>query len=104
MSVLRLYLRSALAALPLLAPVASLACRSRAALQLENPALRHQLGVLRRSVKRPKLTAPDRLLWAVAVCGLEELAVRTHHRQTRNRRCITASPLGAQAFPKTFAN
>jgi hypothetical protein len=38
--------------------------RSRAALQLEILALRHQVGVLQRSVKRPKLTSPDRLLWA----------------------------------------
>src|SRR5438876_10219038 len=40
----------------------SMAC-SRAALQLELLALRHQLGVLQRSVKRPKLTTADRLLW-----------------------------------------
>ena len=40
------------------------AFRSRAALQLEIIALRHQLGVLQRSVKRPKLTTADRLLWA----------------------------------------
>jgi hypothetical protein len=38
--------------------------RSRAALQLEILALRHQLGVLQRSMKRPKLTAADRFLWA----------------------------------------
>ena len=38
--------------------------RSRTALQLEILALRHQLGVLQRSVKRPKLTPADRLLWA----------------------------------------
>ena len=38
--------------------------RSRAVLQLEILALRHQLGVLQRSVKRPKLTAADRFLWA----------------------------------------
>jgi putative transposase len=38
--------------------------RSRAALQLEILALRHQIGVLQRSVKRPKLTSADRLLWA----------------------------------------
>ena len=37
--------------------------RSRCALQLEILALRHQLGVLQRSVKRPKLTPSDRLLW-----------------------------------------
>jgi putative transposase len=37
--------------------------RSRTALQVEILALRHQLGVLQRSVKRPKLTATDRLLW-----------------------------------------
>ena len=38
--------------------------RSRAALQLENLALRHQIGALQRSaVKRPKLTPVDRLLW-----------------------------------------
>jgi transposase InsO family protein len=37
---------------------------SRAALQFEILALRHQLGVLQRSVKRPKLTPADRLLWA----------------------------------------
>ena len=38
--------------------------RSRAALQIEVLALRHQLTILQRSVKRPKLTASDRLLWA----------------------------------------
>jgi putative transposase len=38
--------------------------RSRAALQLEILALRHQLGVLHRSVKRPKFTPADRLLWS----------------------------------------
>jgi hypothetical protein len=38
--------------------------RSRVALQLENLALRHQIGVLQRSArKRPKLTSADRLLW-----------------------------------------
>jgi len=40
--------------------------RSRASLELENLALRHQIGVLQRSVrKRPKLTAVDRLLWVL---------------------------------------
>ena len=44
--------------------------RARAALQLENLALRHQIGVLQRSVrKRPRLTAADRILWAW-LCGI----------------------------------
>src|SRR5215471_15847679 len=38
--------------------------RSRAALKLENLALRHQIGILQRCArKRPKLTSWDRLLW-----------------------------------------
>src|SRR3984885_1816440 len=38
--------------------------RSRAALQVEILALRHQIGVLQRSTKkRPKLTMADRLFW-----------------------------------------
>src|SRR5947209_5971906 len=37
--------------------------RRRAALQVEILALRHQLGVLQRSVKRPKLSTTDRILW-----------------------------------------
>jgi hypothetical protein len=38
--------------------------RSRAALQFEIVALRHQINVLRRSAKRPKLTDADRVFWA----------------------------------------
>jgi hypothetical protein len=38
--------------------------RSRAALGLENLALRHQIGALQRAAKRPTLTPVDRLLWA----------------------------------------
>src|SRR6267154_4776234 len=62
--VLRQFLHLAVSALHVLAAAASAAFRSRATLHLENLALRHQLGVLRRSVKRPKLTSADRLLWA----------------------------------------
>ena len=54
----------ALSLLHLLAAAAAATFKSRTALQLENLALRHQLGVLRRSVKRPKLITADRLLWA----------------------------------------
>jgi hypothetical protein len=44
--------------------------RTHAALQVEVLALRHPLGVLRRSVKRPRLSAADRLLWAWLLAGL----------------------------------
>jgi putative transposase len=44
------------------APVSSL-LKSRVALQLENVALRHQITVLQRSIKRPRLNACDRLAW-----------------------------------------
>jgi putative transposase len=50
--------------LALLLVAASSVLKSRAALQLENVALRHQIAVLQRSVKkRPRLHAADRLLW-----------------------------------------
>jgi putative transposase len=62
--VLRQFLRLALSVPHVLAAAAPAAFKSQATLHLENLALRHQLGVLRRSVKRPKLTSADRLLWA----------------------------------------
>src|SRR5436853_2570669 len=50
-------------------PTLSSILRSRAALQLENLALRHQIGVLQRSARRrPKLTSRDRLLWMCLSC------------------------------------
>jgi hypothetical protein len=61
---------STLGTLPVLVGALSSLFRTRAALQLENLALRHQIGVLQRSVKkRPKLTAADRILWAW-LCGV----------------------------------
>jgi len=36
---------------------------SRATIAAENLALRHQLGVLQRSVKRPQLRQRDRIFW-----------------------------------------
>ena len=62
--VLLSFLRLALSTLHVVAAVASATFKSRAALHLENLALRHQLGVLHRSLKRPKLNPADRLLWA----------------------------------------
>jgi len=39
--------------------------KSRAGLQAENLALRHQLCVYQRSVKRPKVKPADRVLWTL---------------------------------------
>jgi hypothetical protein len=44
-------------------------CRSRADLVLENAALRHQLGVLMRAGRRPRVTAADRWFWVVLVAS-----------------------------------
>ncbi len=63
MRVLHQFFRLALSTLHVVAAAASAGFKSRAPLQLENLALRHQLGVLRRSVKRPRLSSADRLLW-----------------------------------------
>jgi hypothetical protein len=41
------------------------ALRSHRALVLENLALRHQLDVLQRNAKRPRLTIRDRSLWVI---------------------------------------
>ena len=64
MHILSQVLRSTLGTLHVLAAAVSATFKSRGGLQLENLALRHQLGVLQRSVKRPRLAPADRLLWA----------------------------------------
>jgi putative transposase len=46
------------------------ALRSRRQLALENVALRHQLEVLQRNTKRPRLRTSDRALWALLSCVL----------------------------------
>jgi len=88
--------------------------RTRAALQLENLALRHQIGVLQRSVKkRPKLTAANRILWAW-LCGIwsdwrsalvivkPETVVAWHRKGFRLFWTwkIRHGPLGRPAVPK----
>jgi hypothetical protein len=68
--------------------------RSRAALELENLALRHQIGVLQRSArKRPRLTSGDRLLW-VCLCLLwRDWCSALAHRQNRNGRSLASCRL-----------
>jgi transposase InsO family protein len=63
--IIRKFLRPAICVLPGLVVALSSLLKSRAALQLENLALRHQIGILQRSAKkRPKLTNVDRFFWA----------------------------------------
>src|ERR1700758_5074505 len=65
--------------------------RSRAALELENLALRHQIGVLQRSArKRPRLTPVDRLLWVWLSRVWSGLALNASHRSTRDRHCLAS--------------
>lgn len=52
----------------ILALVAAL--RSKQQLALENLALRHQLGVLQRTAKRPPLMPADRILWVLLAKSL----------------------------------
>ena len=58
--------------------------RSRASLQLEVLALRHQLAVYQRSVKRPRLKPADRLLWVwPSGVGKSHLAQALAHEACR---------------------
>ena len=64
MLLIRNILQSISGLLVLFVSAASSVLKTRTALQLENVALRHQIGVLQRSAKkRPQLHAADRLLW-----------------------------------------
>ena len=71
--------------------VVSSVMKSRAALQLENVALRHQIGVLQRSAKkRLALNTADRLFWiGVSRVGA---AWRSALRIVKpERHCLSAS-------------
>ena len=58
---------------------------SRAALELENLALRHQIAVLRRSAaKRLRWTSADRLLWICPSRLWHDWRSALNHRQARN--------------------
>src|SRR5262249_11157797 len=48
-----------------------------ASIALENLALRHQLGVLQRSVRRPRLARCDRILFSEAACQENSSMVRS---------------------------
>jgi len=111
------FFRLALSALHVLALAVSAAFKSRATLHLENLALRHQLGVLRRSVKRPNLTSGDRLLWAwlceawsdwrsALVIVKPETVIGWHRKGFRRsgpERFVVANP-GVHRYRKKSAN
>src|SRR2546427_9207448 len=61
--------------------------RSRAALRLEVLALRHQLGVLQRSVKRPTLTSSDRLFSYMTVMASSAATSSIRSRPLGCRTC-----------------
>src|SRR5664280_932672 len=62
--------------------------RSRASLELENLALRHQIGVLQRSArKRPGLTPLDRFLW-VLLSRVWRLALSAGYCSAGHGHCV----------------
>jgi hypothetical protein len=82
--VLRRSLLLALNTLHVLAAAASAAFKSRAALQLENLALRHQLGVLH-LCEAAEIDTTRSSPVGMAVRGMERLAICSGHRQTGHR-------------------
>jgi hypothetical protein len=56
-----------------------------AAVSLENVALRHQLAVLQRSVRRPRLRRRDRIFWLWLAPSVGGLAEQPPHRQACDR-------------------
>jgi putative transposase len=77
----------------LLASVRSI-FQSRAALEFENLALRHQIAVLRRSAaKRLRLTSADRLLWICLSRLWHDWRSSLNHRQARNGPCLASCRL-----------
>ncbi len=59
-----------LAALLVLLRTLGLLCSGHGAVARENVALRQQLRVLRRNVRRPHLRTGDRLFWVLAMGGV----------------------------------
>ena len=73
----------------LLAGLANL-FRSRLALQVEISALRHQLAIYQRTVKRPRLRPEDRLFLGLAIASVGKMAGSPGLCSTRDRDCLAA--------------
>ena len=70
----------------------ALICGGHRAVALENLALRQQLAVFKRTVKRPPLRHRDRLFWMLLANAWRGLAHRPDRRAPRHRRAL-ASPM-----------
>ena len=115
--ILRQVFRLALSALHWLTVAMVTTCKSRTALQVENLALRHQLAVLRRSVKLPTHLSRSTAVGLV-MRSLERLAIFLADRQAGNRHWLApqgafgcsgpgrfiAANLGVPLCPKKFGN
>src|SRR5207237_9572410 len=102
-----------LAALVVLLRTLGLLCRGHGAVALENVALRQQLSVLRRSVRRPQLRTHDRLFWILlakawlawrtAFIVVQPDTVVRWHRQSLRRRWTQRSTPTHPGRPSTTA-
>jgi transposase InsO family protein len=102
-----------LAALVVLLRTLGLLCRGHGAVSLENVALRQQLSVLRRSVRRPQLRTRDRLFWVLlakawpdwrtALIVVQPDTVVRWHRQWLRRRWTQHSTRTRPGRPSTTA-
>jgi len=68
---------------------------TRAALQAEILALRHQVLVLQRATcgRRHRLKAADRSVWGLVVSSMEELAAASEDHMARDRHCLESQGL-----------
>ena len=102
-----------LAALVVLLRSLRLLCSGHRAVALENLALRQQLSVLRRTVRRPKLRTSDRLFWVLlanawrgwrtALIVVQPDTVGRWHRQWLRRRWAHRSMSTRPGRPNTAA-
>src|SRR6266851_8798641 len=102
-----------LAALVVVLRSLALLCCGHRAVALENPALRHQLAVFRRTAKRPPLRRRDRLFWILlanawrdwrtAVILVQPDTVVRWHRQWLRRRWTQRSTPTRPGRPSTAA-
>ena len=102
-----------LAALVVLLRTLGLLCRGHRAIALENVALRQQLSIFRRTVKRPHLRTSDRVFWVLlakawqdwgtALIVVQPDTVVRWHRQWLRRRWAQRSTRTRPGRPSTTA-